>query len=277
MRRSPLRADRSQSAGVTAAIPANYTFAGAPAPQLPDREPSAPILTAVLACFVSVTPNTSAASAAIACIRPEVFSRIVATFRATPGGSTLVNHTAFSSGSLRRDRRTEAWNAIRDLAAASPEIARCAITMSNARPRPTCRPKIRWQRCSPRSSATSSFAVSKTTVLDGSSWEKARAYDRPRRAPTPTHPFHPVLRLALCGGPSRLPRQLHDEACPLSAARRRRALPPEPQVPAAPPAAVPLPGALRSPPPPVLEIATVSGRGHRSPTRVVETGAGHDG
>jgi hypothetical protein len=72
-------------------------------------------LTAVLAFVVSVTPNTSAASAAIACIRPDVFSRLVATFRATPG-STLVNHTAFSSGSLRRDRCTEAWNSIRDLA-----------------------------------------------------------------------------------------------------------------------------------------------------------------
>jgi hypothetical protein len=66
---------------VTAAIPSNYSLAGAPAPQVPDREPSALILNAVVACVLSVTPNTSAASAAIAGINPEVFSRIVATFR----------------------------------------------------------------------------------------------------------------------------------------------------------------------------------------------------
>jgi hypothetical protein len=296
-------------AGVTAAIPSNYALAGAPAPQLPDREPSALILTAVLACVVSVTPNTSAASAAIACIRPEVFSRIVATFRATPGGSTLVNHTAFSSGSLRRDRCTEAWNAIRDLAAASPDIARCAITMSNARPPPTCRPKIRWQRCAPPSSATSSFAVSTTTVFDGSSWKKARASLRSR--PSRTHAnsslssrspscalrrvrrtarHSPLTRRGLTSFRSRpaprrrTPSRHSPRRCALSraplthlpsdlgahAAHRgyrgnstmKRARSP-PHVADAPfhrnrKSPVPLPGALRSPLPPILEIAALN-------------------
>jgi hypothetical protein len=310
-----LYSDIPAVAGVAAAIPSNYALAGAPAPQLPDREPSALILTAVLACVVSVTPNTSAASAAIACIRPEVFSRIVATFRSTPGGSTLVNHTAFSSGSLRRDRCTEAWNAIRDLAAACPDVARCAITMVNARPPADvssqdsmaalrapvvgdiviCRfhdNGVRWILVEKSAGLATIAPVAHPrqlipfipfSVLRFAARTADSAplpVDAPRvdfvsfaAGAAPTHTVAPLpaamrsiarpsdaspLRPGCTCGPSRLPRQLHDEACPLSAARRRRTLPPEPQVPIAPPAAVPLPGALRSPLPPILEIAALN-------------------
>jgi hypothetical protein len=217
---------------------------------------------------VNATFTTSRGSFTIAEVRGGYF-----TLRPEDASYSDIPAVSGVTGAIPSNYTLEAWNSIRALAAASPDIARCAITMSNARPPADvssqdsmaalrapvgdiviCRfhdNGVRWILVE-KSAGLATIApvahprqlipfipFSVLRVAARTADSAPLPVDAPRvdfvsfaAGAASTHAVAPLpaamrsiarpadaspLRPGCTCGPSRLPRQLHDEACPLSA------------------------------------------------------------